>query len=147
MNTNHSWRSARVWLPVVSSHAIVSSVPEKQRFFDISPVATLKATKNSHEVEGMRLANLVDSLVLCDFLAWLEDVALNGGMNPRAVFPCSVEGVEPPEISTEASLAGYLDKIRSAADGCLGLSYSTISGAGKINLLVTFQFDGGSDAI
>lgn len=132
LNSNSAWRSGRVWLPAVSSHALVSTVSEKRCFFDVSPVSTLKAVKNSHEVEGIRLANFVDSLALCDFLAWLEDVAQKGGMNPRAVVPCNVEGVEPPQRATEASLAMYLDKIRSATDGCLGLSFSTIPGAGKI---------------
>lgn len=131
LNSNSTLRCGRVWLPAVSSYAIVSAIPENKRFFDISPVSSLKASKNSLEVEGMRLANLVDSLALCDFLAWLEDVAQCGGMDPRAVAPCDIPGVEPPQCATEASLAAYLNHIRYAADGCLGLSFSTIPGAGK----------------
>lgn len=139
LNSNSIWKSGRVWLPVVSSHAIVSVVPEKQRFFDISPVSTMKAVKNSYEVEGIRLAHFADSLALCDFLAWLEDVAQNGGMNPRAVVPCNLEGVEPPQRATEASLAIYLDKIRNRVDGCLGLSFSTISGADANGAIIHYH--------
>ncbi|VUZ53129.1 unnamed protein product [Hymenolepis diminuta] len=141
LNSNSAWRSGRIWLPAVSSHSLVSAVSEKRCFFDVSPVSTLKAVKNSHEVEGIRLAILVDSLALCDFLAWLEDVAQNGGMNPRAVVPCNVEGVEPPQCATEASLAMYLDKIRSAAEGCLGLSFSTIPGADANGAVIHYHVD------
>ncbi len=130
LTPNTAWCSGRVWLPAVSSTTLVTSVPQKQRFFDISPVATLKGFKNPTEAAGMRLANLVDSLALCDFLAWLEDVAERGGMDPSAVPPCDVEGLEPPKSMTEASVMAYLDRIRQAADGCLGLSFSTIPGAG-----------------
>ncbi|KAM7540089.1 hypothetical protein Aperf_G00000037020 [Anoplocephala perfoliata] len=145
LNSNSTWKCGRVWLPAVSSHAIVSSVPENERFFDISPVASLKASKNSLEVEGMRLANLVDSLALCDFLAWLEDVAQCGGMDPRAVTPCDIPGAEPPQNATEASLAAYLNQIRCAADGCLGLSFSTIPGADGNGAIIHYHLDDNSD--
>lgn len=132
LNSNDSWRSndSRVWLPVVSSYSLVNAVPEAQRYLDVSLVATLKALKHPQEVQGMILANLVDSLALCDFLAWLEDVAENGAMHPSTVAPCDVEGLEPPKSMTEASVMHYLDGIRLAADGCLGRSFSTIAGAG-----------------
>lgn len=113
---------------------IASAIPENQRLFDISPLSSLKAVKNPLEVKGMRLSNLVDSLAVCDFLAWLEDVAESGGMDPAAVAPCDLLGVEPPKIATEASVAAYLNAIRLAADGCLGLSFPTIPGAGIVLL-------------
>ncbi|VDK33680.1 unnamed protein product [Taenia asiatica] len=129
LTSNAAWRNGRVWLPSVSSYMIASVIPENQRLFDISPLSSLKAVKNALEVKGMRLSNLVDSLAVCDFLAWLEDVAESGGMDPTAVAPCDLLGVEPPKVATEASLAAYLNEIRLAADGCLGLSFATIPGA------------------
>ncbi|KAL5962811.1 putative Xaa-Pro aminopeptidase P [Taenia solium] len=129
LTSNAAWRNGRVWLPSVSSYMIASVIPENQRLFDISPLSSLKAVKNALEVKGMRLSNLVDSLAVCDFLAWLEDVAEFGGMDPTAVAPCDLLGVEPPKVATEASVAAYLNEIRLAADGCLGLSFATIPGA------------------
>lgn len=109
---------------------IASAVPKKQRLIDISPISSLKAVKNRCEVDGMRFAGIVDSLALCDFLAWLDDMVQCGKMDPNAVSPCDAAGVDPPMIANEASLAAYLDAIRLAADGCLGLSFPTIPGAG-----------------
>ncbi|VDK48520.1 unnamed protein product [Dibothriocephalus latus] len=86
---------------------------------------------------GMRQANLVDSLALCDFLAWLEDITSSaqspagGGAGSSDPDPCGVVA-DPPKVLNEATLANYLDRIRAAAEGCKGLSFSTISGIGKL---------------
>ncbi|CDS41028.1 xaa pro aminopeptidase [Echinococcus multilocularis] len=146
LNSNSAWRSGRVWLPSSSSYMIASAVPEKQRLFDISPLSSLKAVKNPREVEGMRLSNLVDSLALCDFLAWLEDVAESGGMDPTAVTPCDVPGVEPPKVVTEASVTAYLNEIRLAADGCLGLSFPTIPGADANGAIIHYYVGESGDS-
>ncbi|VDM30665.1 unnamed protein product [Hydatigera taeniaeformis] len=139
ITSNTAWRDGRVWLPSVSSYMLASAIPENQRLFDISPISSLKAVKNPLEVKGMRLSNLVDSLAVCDFLSWLEDVAESGKMDPTVVAPCDLLGVEPPKIATEASVAAYLNAIRISADGCLGLSFPTIPGAAMLIVLLKWS--------
>ncbi|VDD78261.1 unnamed protein product [Mesocestoides corti] len=145
LTTDSSWCSGRVWLPIMSSYFIACAVPEDQRLFDFSPVASLKAIKNPTEIEGMRIANLVDSLALCDFLAWLDDVSQAGKMDPTAVTPCDVPGVSPPTSLNEASLAAYLDAIRLTSDGCHGLSFPTIPGADSNGAVIHYSVSENSE--
>lgn len=125
---------AAVWIPPTASYAITTLIKDANRCFkNISPVSSMKSVKTQAELVGMREANLTDSLVLCDFLAWLEDVAQTATgpqalLQPSACTPCGP--VDPPKEATEATLSAYLDRMRKSTEGCLGLSFDTIPGAG-----------------
>ncbi|VDP87878.1 unnamed protein product [Echinostoma caproni] len=144
-------RSSRVWLDYQSSDAIVMRVPETKRLFRNSPISDLKAVKLPSELNGIRQAHLEDSLVLCDFFAWLEQVSeTNGLVEPESESPpetpldgrtCEPAGnppLDPPEKLTESSAGEYLDRLRSQAPGFVSLSFSTIFGAGKYFYFLRF---------
>ncbi|CAH8545985.1 unnamed protein product [Heterobilharzia americana] len=134
----------RIWLDLIASQAIVSRIPENQRLIDISPVNEMKSIKSLSELNGIREIHITDSLVLCDFLAWLEDEAnktittTTTRTNERQSSDCeplkpnSENGaglpiLKPPAILTETSAAKYLDDMRSQAKDFVSLSFSTIS--------------------
>uniref|UniRef100_A0A183T986 Xaa-Pro aminopeptidase 1 n=1 Tax=Schistocephalus solidus TaxID=70667 RepID=A0A183T986_SCHSO len=145
--------AGRIWLAPTASYALMDAVPADLRFTEISPLSSAKAVKNEAELAGMRQSNLVDSLALCDFLAWLEDIK-NPAQSPadsacdvgagssdldHSVFnPCGVIA-DPPKVLNEATLANYLDRIRTAAEGCKGLSFSTISAIDENGAIIHYH--------
>ena len=74
-----------------------------------SPVAELKAIKNSVELAGFRACHIRDGAALCAFFAWLEE-QLHGGT----------------ELD-EAQAADKLEAYRAQQDLFRGLSFTTIS--------------------
>ncbi|CAL8095740.1 unnamed protein product [Calicophoron daubneyi] len=156
--------NSRVWFAVSASQAMVSQVPEPQRFFDISPIAHMKSIKSNAELTGIRVAHVKDSLVLCDFLAWLENVAeVNQGalsderneglsrssdspLNGKLCEPAGQPPLAPPESLTELSLADYINKLRAQADGFVSLSFETISCADANGALIHYSPAEGQDA-
>lgn len=127
----------------------MNRIPEVMRLFHNSPISDLKAVKFPSELSGIRTAHIEDSLVLCDFLAWLEQVAeANRSVKPesgdneiplngRLCDPAGNPPLEPPEILTESSAAEYLDQLRSQAPGFVSLSFKTIFGAGTFLTVTT----------
>ncbi|KAF8561869.1 hypothetical protein P879_09128 [Paragonimus westermani] len=97
----------------------------------------MKAVKNPSELEGIRQAHLVDSLVLCDYLAWLDEIAEqnrasnanSGSMRGDLCDAAGLPSLPAPEHLTEASAATYLDALRLQSTNCIGHSFATISGA------------------
>ncbi|THD20671.1 Xaa-Pro aminopeptidase [Fasciola hepatica] len=150
--------SSRVWLDYRASEAIVIRVPETMRLFRNSPVSDLKSVKLPSELSGIRAAHIEDSLVLCDFLAWLEHVAeANRSSNPkcrdsgspldgRLCDPAGNPPLEPPETLTESSVADYLDRLRSQAPGFVSLSFKTIFGADANGAIIHYRAVPGQDA-
>ncbi|CAH8571443.1 unnamed protein product [Heterobilharzia americana] len=123
----------RIWLDLIASQAIVSRIPENQRLIDISPVNEMKSIKSLSELNGIREIHITDSLVLCDFLAWLEDEANKTTTLLLLRVPMKDKNgaglpiLKPPAILTETSAAKYLDDMRSQAKDFVSLSFSTIS--------------------
>ncbi|BHF57538.1 hypothetical protein SprV_0100048000 [Sparganum proliferum] len=144
--------AGRVWLAPTASYALMDAVPADLRYTEISPLSSAKAVKNQAELAGMRQANLVDSLALCDFLAWLDDVTNlahastdagrdGGGASDLNLSTVTASAVvaDPPKVLNEATLADYLDRIRSAAEGCRGLSFSTISAVDENGAIIHYH--------
>lgn len=73
-----------------------------------NPTERLKAIKNPKEIENLREIYLKDSAILTKFLYWLKQRI-------------------GKEMLTEASVAEYLDRLRLQTEGCLDLSFPTIS--------------------
>nr|CAH8855738.1 unnamed protein product [Trichobilharzia regenti] len=148
----------RVWLDFVASQAIVSRVPENHRFIYLSPVAEMKAVKALSELDGIRQIHITDSLVLCDYLAWLEEEANvwrnssqkhSGDSEPIKPNPENGAGlpvIKPPSVLTESSAAQYLDALRAQAKDFTSLSFSTISGADSNGAIVHYHPVEGQDA-
>ncbi|CAH8511491.1 unnamed protein product [Schistosoma turkestanicum] len=148
----------RVWLDLFASYAIVSKIPENQRLFHISPIAEMKSLKSLSELNGIREIHVTDSLVLCDFLAWLEDEAnqinsscYNQSHDHKPIKPNIENGaglpvITPPTVLTEASTAQYLDALRSQAKNFFSLSFSTISCADANGAIIHYHPVEGQDA-
>lgn len=123
---------SRIWLDPSASYGIISQVPKELRYVALSPIATLKTVKAQSELLGSRRANLIDSVVLCDFLAWLEEVAAqatdDGALRTAGCLPCH-GCATMPETLDEVTVGSYLDQLRGAAEGFVSLSFPTISGA------------------
>jgi len=84
------------------------------------PCQLAKAKKNTTEVNGIRNAHVRDGVAVCRFLAWLSDVAPQGGQS-------------------EMSIATHLEKIRSENEYFQGLSFPTISGSGPNGAIVHYR--------
>ncbi|OON14407.1 Creatinase, partial [Opisthorchis viverrini] len=145
----------RVWFDYNASYAMVSCVPESQRLMAISPIAQMKATKLPTELEGIRSAHAMDALILCDFLAWMDEVAeRNRTLNHTERVPMKGDVCEPagspslpaPVSLTESSVAGYLDELRSQAPSFVSLSFTTISGADANGAIIHYRPIPGKDA-
>ncbi|KAF6767959.1 hypothetical protein AHF37_06609 [Paragonimus kellicotti] len=134
---NVSKTHPRIWLSHNSNYSTVSRVPESQRLITTSPIAEMKAVKHPSELEGIRQAHLVDSLVLCDYLAWLDEIAdrnrashvYSGPMRGDLCDAAGLPALPAPEHLTEASAASYLDALRLQSTNCISQSFTTISGA------------------
>ncbi|KAH3787307.1 hypothetical protein DPMN_165428 [Dreissena polymorpha] len=70
--------SGKIWISDKSSQGLVSSVSKKRLLLAASPIALMKAVKNSHEIEGMRRAHVKDAVTLCEFFCWLEQQVHTG---------------------------------------------------------------------
>ncbi|TGZ66514.1 hypothetical protein CRM22_005305 [Opisthorchis felineus] len=145
----------RVWFDYNASYAMVSCVPESQRLMAISPIAQMKTTKLPTELEGIRSAHAMDALILCDFLAWMDEVAeQNRTLNRTERVPMKSDVCEPagspslpaPISLTESSVAGYLDELRSQAPSFVSLSFTTISGADANGAIIHYRPIPGQDA-
>lgn len=84
------------------------------------PVTGFKAAKNETEISWSKKAHIKDGVIMVRFMKWLKEQIQNG---------CPL---------TEASAAAYLDGLRKAAPGNLGLSFETISGYGPHGAIVHY---------
>ena len=77
------------------------------------PCTLPKACKNETEIQGMKNCHVRDAIAVCNFLSWLDDK------------------VESTEILDEGILSNKLDSFREKLDKFKGISFGTISAAGK----------------
>lgn len=77
----------------------------------MNPTASMKAVKNQVEIENEKKAHIKDGVAMTKFICWLKK---NIGKLPM----------------DEISVSDYLEQLRRDQDGCLGLSFSTISAYG-----------------
>lgn len=62
----------KIWLGPIDSQALRLDVAEKDLYLEYSPIRLMKGKKNKVELEGMRSANLKDSVALSEFFLWTE---------------------------------------------------------------------------
>lgn len=90
---------------------------------DRNPVLLLKSVKSDVEIACSRQAHIKDGVTMVRFMKWLkEQIKLRTDGNNL----------------TEASAAAYLDQLRLNTEGCLDLSFPTISGHGPHGAIVHY---------
>ena len=77
----------------------------------MNPTAYMKAVKNDVEIENEKRAHIKDGVAMTKFIYWLKK---NMGRIPM----------------DEISVSDYLEKLRMDQEGCIGLSFATISAYG-----------------
>ena len=77
------------------------------------PCALPKACKNNVEIQGMKNCHIRDAVAECEFLFWLDNEIIDGNLHDEGI------------------LADKLNGLRSKQIDCKGLSFGTISAAGK----------------
>jgi Xaa-Pro aminopeptidase len=120
IHTFVSNQAGKLWLPSSSSYALTMLVPENRRIQDASPIALAKALKNPVEIEGMKSAQLKDSVALCEFFAWLEENVPKGGV-------------------TELSASAHLFQLRSQQANFVQSSFESISASGPNGAIIHYR--------
>ena len=77
------------------------------------PCTLPKACKNPTEIQGMINCHIRDAIAVCNFLSWLD------------------EKIESNEMPDEGFLSDKIDSYRAELDYFKGISFGTISAAGK----------------
>ncbi len=112
----------RIWIdPGTTSQWLVQQIGEGVPVFEErSPIADLKAVKNSVELEGFRSCHITDGIAMVRFLKWLEEVVPEGGV-------------------TEMSASRKLAEFRSEGEGFIGESFSTIAGYAGHGAIIHYE--------
>ncbi|KAL0572406.1 hypothetical protein V5O48_009567, partial [Marasmius crinis-equi] len=103
-----------------SSLAVAEAIGEDIVITAASPVAALKAIKNSVEVEGFRQSHIRDGAALARYFAWLEESLATG------------------QVLTEWQGCEKLEGFRSELDLFKGLSFPTISSTGPNGAIIHY---------
>ncbi|KAF9226237.1 Creatinase/aminopeptidase [Gyrodon lividus] len=106
-----------------TSLAVVHVLGEENVVIVPSPVAAMKAIKNSTEIEGFRQCHIRDGAALARYFAWLEE-QLNNGV-----------------ILNESQGADKLEEFRSELELFRGLSFTTISSTGPNAAIIHYSPD------
>ncbi|MFH1264018.1 MAG: aminopeptidase P family protein [Pseudomonadota bacterium] len=114
-------RHAKVWVDAaVTSRWVIDRLRGCEIISDRTPVALMKAKKNSTEIRGIRRALERDGVAMVRFLRWLEGAVKKGKVT---------------ELSAEAEL----EKFRSPGKNFRGLSFHTISAYGPHGAIVHYE--------
>nr|CAD7463511.1 unnamed protein product [Timema tahoe] len=114
-------QTGKVWISSDGSYSLNSMVPEKIRISEITPIALMKAIKNTVETQGMINCHIRDGVALCRYFAWLEKELQKG----NAV--------------TEISGADKLEQFRKDLDDFVGLSFPTITSSGPNGAIIHYH--------
>ncbi|KAF9236072.1 peptidase M24, structural domain-containing protein [Melanogaster broomeanus] len=106
-----------------TSIAVVYVLGEENVAIVPSPVAAMKAIKNSTEIEGFRQCHIRDGAALARYFAWLEE-QLNNGV-----------------VLSESEGADKLKEFRSELELFRGLSFTTISSTGPNAAIIHYSPD------
>ncbi|KIJ63046.1 hypothetical protein HYDPIDRAFT_182399 [Hydnomerulius pinastri MD-312] len=106
-----------------TSLAVVHVLGQENVVIVPSPVAEMKAIKNSAEIEGFRQCHIRDGAALARYFAWLEE-QLNNGV-----------------VLNESQGADTLEEFRSELALFRGLSFTTISSAGPNAAIIHYSPD------
>ena len=94
------------------NYAVYRLIDGSNKVIDrINPTASMKAVKNDVEIENEKRAHIKDGVAMTKFIYWLKK---NTGRIPM----------------DEISVSDYLGKLRMDQEGCIGLSFATISAYG-----------------
>ena len=99
------------------SRSLNSSVDQ---LFDESPIAAMKAVKNSTEIEGFKKAMLAEGIAMVKLLHWLKPAVEKGGVS-------------------ELDVDHKLTELRCEDESFRGLSFATISAYGKNGAIVHYE--------
>ena len=95
-----------------TNYAIVNNLDSTCKIVDkMNPTALAKSIKNPVEIENEKKAHIKDGVAMTKFIYWLKK---NMGRIPM----------------DEISVSDYLEKLRMDQEGCIGLSFATISAYG-----------------
>ena len=91
------------------NYAVYRLIDGSNKVIDrMNPTASMKAVKNDVEIENEKRAHIKDGVAMTKFIYWLKK---NTGRIPM----------------DEISVSDYLGKLRMDQEGCIGLSFATIS--------------------
>lgn len=94
------------------NYAVYRLIDGSNKVIDrINPTASMKVVKNDVEIENEKRAHIKDGVAMTKFIYWLKK---NTGRIPM----------------DEISVSDYLGKLRMDQEGCIGLSFATISAYG-----------------
>ena len=94
------------------NYAVYRLIDGSNKVIDrMNPTASMKAVKNDVEIENEKRAHIKDGVAMTKFIYWLKK---NMGRIPM----------------DEISVSDYLEKLRMDQEGCIGLSFATISAYG-----------------
>ncbi len=99
------------------SRSLNSSV---EQLFDESPIAAMKAVKNSTEIEGFKKSMLAEGIAMVKLLHWLKPAVEKGGVS-------------------ELDVDHKLTELRCEDESFRGLSFATISAYGKNGAIVHYE--------
>ncbi|XP_028406917.1 xaa-Pro aminopeptidase 1-like [Dendronephthya gigantea] len=114
--------NAKIWLSPKDSHALKLAVnDENKQYLKWSPIRLMKGKKNKVELDGMRNANLKDSVALAEFFLYAE------------------EQVAKKADVTELSLEKKMEEYRSKQALYKGLSFASIVGFGPNGAVIHYR--------
>ncbi|CAE8728483.1 unnamed protein product, partial [Polarella glacialis] len=116
-------KGCKVWMdPKQTNFALYLAVGQGGPHVSLpSPLASMKACKNSSELEGMRSAHRRDAAALCSALAHLEALVQGGG------------------TLTEVDVDVEVTRRRAAQWGYMDNSFDTITGYGANGAIVHYR--------
>lgn len=100
--------------------AVALSIGEKSVYRPYSPIALMKAVKNSTEIAGFKKAMLSEGISMVKLLRWLKPAVEKGGV-------------------TELDVDAKLTELRSADSAFRGLSFATIAAYGQNAAIVHYE--------
>lgn len=112
--------------PAKCCYAVLEAAKQSTLIYSASPVAAMKAVKNSAEIAGFEKAMLCEGKAMVKLLFWLCDAVKNGDL-------------------TELSVDRKLTVLRSEDDSFRGLSFATISAYGEHAAIVHYEPTAQSD--
>ncbi|XP_029212654.2 xaa-Pro aminopeptidase 1-like isoform X1 [Acropora millepora] len=122
-------KQAKIWITTTASQGIRMSIPKDKLFVDESPVSLPKALKNQAEIEGMKKANLKDSVAMSEFFSWVEKET-------------SRNSSRLTELKVEAKLLHF----RRQQENFISPSFATISGFGPNSAIIHYKATKFTDA-
>eukprot|EP00540_Astrosyne_radiata_P018080 CAMPEP_0116862506 /NCGR_PEP_ID=MMETSP0418-20121206/23672_1 /TAXON_ID=1158023 /ORGANISM="Astrosyne radiata, Strain 13vi08-1A" /LENGTH=368 /DNA_ID=CAMNT_0004497359 /DNA_START=71 /DNA_END=1177 /DNA_ORIENTATION=+ len=113
----------RVWVDASNTNlAIVRVIPKNQLEDSQNAITSMKASKNTAELEGMKRAHLVDGAAMAEFISWLERTLQ-----------------EEERTVSEVEIDTVLTSFRAKQAGFLESSFPTIAGVGSNGAIIHYR--------